>query len=99
MDDRPDIDQASYTVRSYGPRSNGAGAPRSSQATAAPGEVYVSECHAKLPKIQSAAYLQKREFPEIRYVVPGIIAPGLTRLLTSRRSERAGSVRRSGGCW
>jgi AAA domain len=32
----------------------------------------------KLPKILNAADLQKREFPEIRYIVPGIIAPGLT---------------------
>ncbi len=40
--------------------------------------LHVSERQATLPKIQSAADLQKREFPEIRYVVPGIIAPGLT---------------------
>jgi hypothetical protein len=40
--------------------------------------LHVGERHAKLPKIQSAADLQKREFPQIRYVVPGIIAPGLT---------------------
>jgi hypothetical protein len=38
----------------------------------------VSERQETLPKIQSAADLQKRDFPEIRYVVPGIIAPGLT---------------------
>src|SRR5262245_1674167 len=40
--------------------------------------LHVGERHVKLPKIQSAADLQKREFPEIRYIVPGIIAPGLT---------------------
>src|SRR5262245_15237293 len=40
--------------------------------------LHVGEQHVKLPKIQSAADLQRREFPEIRYVVPGIIAPGLT---------------------
>src|SRR4051794_7841692 len=81
MDNRPDIDQGSYTVQSYEPRNaNGAGGPRSSQANdKAPRDVlHISERHAKLPKIQSAADLQRREFPELRYIVPGIIAPGLT---------------------
>ena len=31
-----------------------------------------------VPPIHSAAELQHREFPPIKYVVPGIIAPGLT---------------------
>ena len=66
MDNRPDIDQGSYTVHSYGPRNaNGAGAPRSSQASGnTPRDVlHISERHAKLPKIQSAADLQEAGVP------------------------------------
>jgi hypothetical protein len=33
---------------------------------------------ARRPKIGNAADLQRRVFPEIRYIVPGILAPGLT---------------------
>ena len=70
MDNRPEIDRGSYTVQSHAPREPNGNAHRDF--------LHVSEGLAKLPKIQNAADLQKREFPEIRYIVPGIIAPGLT---------------------
>jgi biotin operon repressor len=67
-----------YAVEPAARVYNGATPPSAANGNGHRDYLDVSERYGKLPRIQSAADLQKREFPEIRYVVPGIIAPGLT---------------------